>query len=148
MSSKIANILSLTADEAEELEKPAGKIKTLAGWLSESVEAAKDTPLFKLLGDAGEVAKEWSGTVKAVGKLIEKLTKETSPEVLGWLACTIAYRKAAEGAVSAYGRPATRIPYSGEIFSERLKGLRLEDPSLMQVFSLTSAAGASVLDGR
>jgi hypothetical protein len=140
MSSKLASILGLSSDEEQTVDKPLSSVSSLSEWLSETVEATKDTPLFQFLGSTGEAAKEWSGTLKAVGKLIEKLTKEASPQVLGWLACTIAYRRASEEAIRAYGRPATRIPYSGQVVSERLRNLRLDDPSIMEGFSLASAA--------
>ena len=140
MSSKIASILALTPAEDEATEKSLSVLRSLSEWFSETVEAIKDTPLLKVLGSTGEAAKEWSGTVKAAGKLIEKLTKETSPQTLGWLACTISYQRAAEEAVRKYGKPASRIPFSGEVVSERLKGLRLDDPSIMDGFSLASAA--------
>lgn len=138
MSTKIASILTLSPTEDQSVQESLGFLRTLTEWVSETVEAIKDTPLLKLLGTAGDAAKEWSGTVKAAGKIIEKLSKETSPQTLGWLACTIAYRRAASDAITALGRPASRIPYSGEVVAERLKALRLEEPTIMEGFSLAS----------
>jgi len=139
MSSKIANILGLAPSEDQSVEQSSSKIKSISDWFSDLVEATKDTPLFDVLGSVGEAAKEWSGTVKAAGKLIEKLTKDTSPKVVGWLACTVAYKRASEEAIREYGRPASRIPYSAQVIAERLKN-RLEDPDIMAGFSLSSAA--------
>jgi NACHT domain/Pentapeptide repeats (8 copies) len=141
MSSKIGSILGLSVTEQQQAEASSGKIKTLMEWFTGTVEAAKDTPLWKILGGLGESAKEWSGTVKAASKFIEKLTKDSTPETLGWLACTLAYRRAAEEAIWGFGKPASRIPYSGQVVSDRLAKLRLEDPAIMKDFSLNSAAG-------
>jgi uncharacterized protein YjbI with pentapeptide repeats len=141
MSSKIGSILGLSVTEQQQVAASSGKIKTLMEWFTGTVEAAKDTPLWKILGGLGESAKEWSGTVKAASKFIEKLTKDSTPETLGWLACTLAYRRAAEEAIWVFGKPASRIPYSGQVVSERLAKLRLEDPAMMKDFSLSSAAG-------
>jgi hypothetical protein len=115
MSSKIASILELSPDRRNSLQ-------SLTEWLSES-------PLF-------EAAKEWSGTLKVVGKLLEKATKEHSPQALGWLACTLAYRKAAEDAIRRFGRPTARIPYAKEEVGRRIRGLNLEDASIMQDLGL------------
>ena len=140
MSTKLASILELNSVESEALEKPAANLTSLSEWFTETIEAVKETPIFEHLGSFGEAAKEWSSTVKAIGKLIEKFTKERSPLTLGWLACTIAYRRAATEAIRQFGRPAARIPFSGQVASDRLKNLRLEDPSIMERFSLTSAS--------
>jgi len=141
MPSKIGNILGLSVTEQQQVEASSGKIKTLMEWFTGTVEAAKDTPVWKILGGMGEAAKEWSGTVKAASKFIEKLTTDSSPQTLGWLACTLAYRRAAEEAIWVFGKPASRIPYSGQVVAERLAKLRLEDPTIMRDFSLNSAAG-------
>jgi NACHT domain/Pentapeptide repeats (8 copies) len=141
MPSKIGDILGLTVAEQQKIDDSSIKLTTLIEWLTGTVEAAKDTPLWKTLGGLGESAKEWSGVVKAVSKFIEKLTKDTAPQTLGWLACTLAYRRASEEAIWVFGKPASRIPYSGQVVSERLANLRLEDPAIMKDFSLNSVAG-------
>src|SRR5258708_241353 len=115
MPAKLVRILGLNSAESEALEKSAGKLVSLSEWFTEAVEAGKDTPIFEWLGSIGDAAKEWSSTAKAVGKLIEHFTKERSPLALGWLACTIAYKKAATDAIQEFGRPAARIPFSGQV---------------------------------
>lgn len=140
MSSKLGTILCLNVEEQEELEKAGGKLKSLADWLAETVEATKDMQLYKMLGDVAEAAKEWSGAVKAIGKLIDKLTKERSPEVLGWLACNIAYRQAIAKSVALYGPPSSHLPFSKQVVAAEIRGLRLEDPSIIRGFSLKSSA--------
>ncbi len=140
MSTKLASILELNESESEALEKPAARLASLTEWFTETVEAGKDTPIFEFLGSVGEAAKEWSSTVKAVAKLIENFTKERSPLAIAWLACTIAYRKASTDAIRQFGPPAAKIPFSATVVLDRLKNLRLEDPSIMEKFSLTSAS--------
>jgi hypothetical protein len=134
MASRVGSILGLSAPEQESLEKPLQEVKTVSEWMSEALEATK--PVAEVLKDAAE----WSGTLKAAAKLIERATKENSPQALGWLACTLAYRKAAGDAVRLFGRPEMRVPFARETALEKVKKLRLEDPSIIEGFSIDSAA--------
>jgi hypothetical protein len=77
MASKIASILALTSDEAEAVERTTGKLQTLEEWASASIEALRETPVMRVLGETGEVAKEWSGTAKALSKIVERITTES-----------------------------------------------------------------------
>ncbi len=139
MASKIASLLGLSSEDEEVVEHTAGKLKSLTEWLSETVESLKDTPVISLFGQAGDLAKEWSGTAKVLSKLLEKVTTEHSPETIGWVACTLAYQHVAETALRQSGPPKSHVPFSGEIWREQVKRLRLEDPSIMRGFSLRSA---------
>ncbi|MFL6353407.1 MAG: hypothetical protein ACJ74Z_16365 [Bryobacteraceae bacterium] len=139
MASKIARILTLTSEEEAAVERTTGKLQTLAEWASASIEAVKDTPVMRVLGETGEIAKEWSGTAKLLSTIIERITTDKSPETLGWIACTMAYREAATAAIRQLGVPKSHLPFSGEIWRDQLKRLRLEDPSVMRGFSLRSA---------
>jgi hypothetical protein len=141
MPSRIATVFGLDTNEQKDIEQLSRPIKSLFEWFTEITDALKDTSLLKFLGAAGEAAKEWSGAVKAASKLLERLTKEQSPMSLGWLACTLAYQRAATEAIIGYGRPASRIPFSQEVVSDRLKHLQLEDPYIMRDFSMNSTAG-------
>ena len=141
MPSKIASLLGLSLEQQSALDDTPEKLKSLGEWFVETVDALKEAPLLKVLRPAADVAKEWSGTVKVVAHVIEKWAKEHSPEVLGWLACTLVYRHVAEEVIRQFGPPKSHVLYSGDVVRQRLKKLRLDDPSIMTGFSLGSATG-------
>jgi hypothetical protein len=141
MASRLTSLLELTSEQAGVAEQSSGKLKSLAEWFLESSEALKDTPLASLLGTATDAAREWSGTIRVLSKLLGEATKERSAQTLGWLACTLAYREAAEESVRQFGAPSSHFPFSGQLIGPRLAKLRLEDPSIMTGFSLENSIG-------
>ncbi|HEY4356518.1 MAG TPA: pentapeptide repeat-containing protein [Acidobacteriaceae bacterium] len=138
---KLAEILGLSASEDASLGEELKSVKTVTEWISEVAEAAKDSKIFETLVEGADVAKELSGITRALAKALEKLTKETSPLALGWLACTIAYRKSSSDAFREIGRPQSRIPFIDYSLKEKINKFRLEDPSIMLGFSMEGLGG-------
>jgi len=141
MATRIADILSLSPSEEELFARDAGKVKSLAEFFNESVDALKDSPTSDLLGHVVKIASEWSGTVKAFTKVVDYAITEHSSLVLGWLACTLAYRQAAEKAIQLQSRPASRLLFSADIIKSSITKLNLEHPSIMEGFTLDGATG-------
>ena len=88
------------------------RIKTVTDFLSDAVEGMKDTDFPAAVAEAapwaglvGEAIAEALPPIKFVLKLYEKLTKEHDALVLGYFACTLAYQRAVEEAVTWIGRP-------------------------------------------
>ena len=101
-------------------------IKSVQEFFSDAVEACTDSDLPTALAKAlpwatdiseavGHALQEALPPVKFVVKLFEKLTKETNPESLGFLALTIAYQHAVAKSLKAVGSPQTAKPPNREI---------------------------------
>ena len=87
------------------------------------------------------MAVEWSGTAKALAKIVETITRSTPPPCSGWLACTLAYREAAETEIRVSPRPESRLPFSADLVRDHLAKFKLEDPNIMKGFSFEAATG-------
>jgi hypothetical protein len=104
--------LKMTQQEQRRVGRLVGHIKSVADFLSDAVEGFKDTDFPAAIARAlpwaevvGESVAEALPPVKFVVKLFKTLTKETDPEALGHLACTIAYEHAVEQAIKEVGDP-------------------------------------------
>jgi hypothetical protein len=93
---------ALDADRAHER---IGKLSTIAEFLANTVDAVKDTPwpdaiphCLPWAGMIGEAAAEAVPPIRFLLSLFEQLTGEDDPEVLGYLACTMAYQRSVEQA--------------------------------------------------
>lgn len=89
---------SLTPQRKEITSKLLQKIKDLIDWVPDISDTVKSTGVGELISNLSTVAEvggiivsESLPPVKAFLKVIEKLIEETDPEILGHVACTLAY---------------------------------------------------------
>jgi hypothetical protein len=142
MASKIGSILGLADTEDVSIGESGEKLITLTEWFGEIADALEKNPTLELLGAVGEDAVNWSKTLQVISKLAKKVITERSPQVLGWVACTLAYREAALEVVRVDApRPQSRLPFSAQIVHRELAKLRLDDPRIVAGFSLENASG-------
>ncbi len=90
----------------------AKHIKSVAQFLGEALEQSKKSGFVKAIEAAVPWAEPVMGALaealpplKFLNKLLEIVTEETEPEVLGYLACTIAFERAVEMAVGGHPGP-------------------------------------------
>jgi len=137
MASKITTILGLNDAQNAEIEESGEKLVSVVEWLGEIGEALEKNPALKLLGVVGEAAVNWSKTLQLLSKVAKGLITEKSPETLGWIACTLAFRETAQEVIHRdEARPESRLPFSADVVRGELTKLRLDDPSVMEGFSL------------
>ena len=107
----------------------------MSEFLTLGLEVGKTLPLGKALKEAlGESV----APAKFLIKLFEKLTEETDPEQLGFIACTLAYQQSAVEALQAVGRPKKRIPLAldKEEVRAQVEKADLSDAGSLRGFSL------------
>jgi hypothetical protein len=102
--------LDISPEEQSRLGEYNDKIKDVAEFFSDAVEAMKDSSFMEAL----ETVAPWVGEavdsagipfVKFATSLLGKLLKQKDPEVLGRLACTLAYQRASVEAIKKVGQP-------------------------------------------
>jgi len=137
MANALVEKLNLTQEEKGRLDKLLHRIKSIAEFFSDAVDAVKDTDYPAAIAEAAP----WAGVVsesiaeavppiKFAVKLFEGLTTQHDPEVLGHLACSLAYQRAAQRAIEAIGVPSGSKSVTREV-RKTLKALeRLEDVDL------------------
>lgn len=103
---------SLSEDSKKAINPFLSRLKPISEFLSDAIEAFKDidfpSAIEKVAPWAGlvtDTVSEVAPPLKFAVKLLDKLTKEEDPIVLGELACTLAYERAAEQAIIAAGSP-------------------------------------------
>jgi len=102
--------LDLTAEEKSSLGETADKIKDVAEFFGDAYEVIESLPFYEALTKAlpwVADAADASGIpfLKFVGGQLAKALKVKDPQVLGRLACTLAYQKAAAEAFKQVGSP-------------------------------------------
>ena len=135
IASKIAKILGLDKKQARAIDSTAAPLRSVSEFLTLGLEAGKSLPLGKALKEAlGESV----APAKFLIKLFEKLTEETDPEQLGFIACTLAYQQSAVEALEAVGKPKKRIPFAlgKKEVSAQLGKADLSDAKSLRGFSL------------
>jgi Pentapeptide repeats (8 copies) len=106
--------LELSPEEQSTLGDVVEKIKDVAEFFNDAFEALDGSPVLESLEKAlpwiVEVA-DSSGLpfVKFAGSFLGKLLQQKDPEVLGRLACTLAYERAAVQAVKRVGEPGIKL---------------------------------------
>jgi hypothetical protein len=117
MPSTLSKALGLSPKGQESIEETTGKIKSVADFLSDVVDACKDTDwLTKLsaicpwwLQIMGESATAAAPPIKFIATLFGKLGEIKDPDRLVYLAFTTAYQRAVEKALRATGRPLANV---------------------------------------
>ena len=109
--------IKLSQQEKIGVSKISKYTKSLTEFLSSLAEKAKDASVGEaiekvapwlnkeFLATVGTAAGETIPYLKFVVKVCEEISKETDPELLGHLACTMAYQKALEAAIKKVGGP-------------------------------------------
>src|SRR5262245_1424849 len=98
MAKSLVDRMKLTQEEKQNASQTLSRIKSITDFFSDIVDAVKDTDYPKAIAEAvpwagivGESIAEAVPPIKFALKLFEGLTKDHDPEVLGHLACTLAY---------------------------------------------------------
>jgi uncharacterized protein YjbI with pentapeptide repeats len=113
------SLITLGQNRKRQISKLAGGLKSVGDFLSEAIDKTKEMDFpeaikraapwaERILGAAAGAASEVLLPIKFVVKLAEKLTEINDPELLGHLACTIAFERATEHAVEEIGGPAEK----------------------------------------
>lgn len=99
----LATFLGLRRQQAETTVNTLSKFKTVSEFLNDAIEAFRETSLVDAIsraapwaGVVAESAAEAVPPIKFLSKLLSELTEEKNPEVLGFLACTLAYERAVQ----------------------------------------------------
>jgi hypothetical protein len=137
------DILNLTPKEKQEVEEKIGPLKTVTEFCSSVIEATKEIPfrdkLVELLpwaAKGGKLVGEITPLAKVLVKLVDDIVKEKDPEVLGILACTLAYERSAALAVAIQGQPRNHVPLQNSIESAKQDLKRLNVAVDLTGFSL------------
>jgi len=138
--------LGLNKEKKASLGETANSIKDISEYLSDALELTKDSDHLK---EAIATVAPWAvmgvsalgeavPPVKFAAKLFSDLTKETDPEALGHLACTLAYQHSIEKTVKAMDVP---IVTTGETkgLKKRLAALEPSAQVDFKTFSFTNA---------
>jgi hypothetical protein len=136
-------VRSLKLDDAERsrLGGLLDRIKSVGEFLADAGEAFKGVQLVEAVQVAlpwaeatGEALKETIPPVKFLATFFSKLTEVKDPETLGRLACTLAYQRSVEQALTAFGAPQTKK----KAVSEGVLGdLRQSEPGEMDFRQLS-----------
>lgn len=130
------NILNLSSEQKEKIEKEVGPLKSVTEFCSSLLESTKEIPLkekfVKLLpwaAKGGKIVGEITPLAKVLVKIAEEIAKEKDPEVLGLIACSLAYQRSAALALAQQGEPKDRVPFerSLEQVSKDLAKLKIGD---------------------
>lgn len=145
MYNPLAEKLKLSTQEQAQVGRTVGRLKSIADFLSDAVEALKDTTVVAAVGRAapwadafGSALSETIPPVKFAIELVKGFTEEHDPEALGFLAATLAYQRAVEQTVASMESPSNAKKAGGEIKS----ALREAEPSAsleMKKFSFRNA---------
>lgn len=83
------------------------RMKTVGEFFTELITSTKDTGIMKAIADLSPWAEAATGAlseaappIKFILTFVDKLTRETDPIVLGYLACTLAYQQAFTQSIS------------------------------------------------
>ncbi len=134
--------LDISPEEQSRLGEYNDKIKDVAEFLSDAVEAMKDSQFVEAL----EAVAPWVGEVvdssgipfvKFATSLLGKLLKQKDPEVLGRLACTLAYQRASVEAIRKAGEPDSKR--DSRLVGKELKDFRASSAVDFKSLSLTNA---------
>lgn len=114
MSNKIINLLGLTAKDQDGITEATSPFKTVAGFMTDIVEATKDNDFVSSLISStpwwvqvvGETLAETAPIIKFAVTLIGKLGEIRDPDKLAYLAFTLAYQRSMEKAFIYVGIPA------------------------------------------
>jgi hypothetical protein len=146
MSNTLMEKLSLSQQEKSRLGKRLSKIKSVSKFLSDAIDAFKDTSLPSAIAKAapwagmiGKAAGEIVPPVKFAIAVVEKLTTEHDPEALGYFACTLAYQRGIQQTVDTLEVPIVSKKEEREL-AAKVNGLKsgIDDVS-MKDFSFGNA---------
>lgn len=166
MSSKLLDWLGLSPQDRQSLESTTDRVKTLAEYLADVVDAVKDTDFVEAVAKAapwwisavGHGLAEAAPPIKFVATFFSKITQIRDPDQLAFLACTTAYQRATEQAFRRVGAPKSRPAapkwnYADEMSAEGLSfaTFSLDDPWSHAFLresekALLSASGAAGYD--
>lgn len=113
MASALARVLKLNAEDQESIAKTTGRIKSVAEFVSDVVDATKDVGFVARLGEivpwwlkaTATSAAEAAPPIRFVATLFAKLGEIRDPDRLAYLAFTTAYQRAVECALRYVGPP-------------------------------------------
>jgi Pentapeptide repeats (8 copies) len=108
MGSRIAKILGLSTTQEDDVEKVTGRLKSVAEFLKDAVDALKDASTLQKIADAvpwhltavtGALA-EAAPPIKFIAALLDKAVQIRDPDQLAFLACTTAFQRASEKSIA------------------------------------------------
>lgn len=113
MTSKLVQILGLTAKDQESIAKTTGRLQTVGEFLIDAVNATKSTNFFSAIAEStpwwlhavAESAAEAAPPIKFLAKLAGALGKIKDPDRIAYLAFTTAYQRSVEKALLTVGPP-------------------------------------------
>ncbi len=113
MDIRTAKWLGLSTKGQARVGALTGRIKSVAEFFKDAVDAVKDGDLPSRIAQAspwwvgatGEALAKSAPPVKFVAEFIRSATQIRDPDKLAWLACTAAFQRAAELAFAAVGPP-------------------------------------------
>jgi uncharacterized protein YjbI with pentapeptide repeats len=118
----IQTLFDYSREDRHKIDERVGRLRSVTEFCAECLEGSKELPiksrLEKILPWAvrgGELVKEVAPLAKLVAKIIDECLKEKDPEILGNLACTLAYQRAAVVALAQTGKPIATVPFSQPI---------------------------------
>jgi hypothetical protein len=127
------------------------QVKTVSEFLADAAEMSEKSDVFESITKAipwkevGSLASATSGAaaealppIKFAVKLVELLTKENEPTVLGYLAATLAYQQSVRQALLATGEPAKKQRVTKELAAQ-LRRSEFDNVDSFSTFAFFSA---------
>lgn len=145
MENPLTEKLKLSPQEKAQAGLTVGRLKSIADFLSDAVDAFKDTSVVSAVAQAapwadalGAALSETVPPVKFALELFKGLTEEHEPDALGFLAATLAYQRAVEQTITSIESPSNAKKAGAGV----KKSLRDAEPSStveMKKFSFKNA---------
>jgi hypothetical protein len=145
MENPLTEKLKLSTQEKSQLGGRVGRLKSIADFLSDGIDALKDTTTVSAIAQAAPWAGAFGGAlsevvppVKFALELFKALTEEHDPDALGFLASTLAYQRAVEQTIASIESP-ENAKKAGRQIKQRLREREPAAGLEMQKFSFKTA---------
>jgi len=120
----LESILGLSPAQRQQIEKDIGPIRSVTDFCSDFLEASKECPVNETLSrllpwatKGTHLLGEITPLARVLVKLVDAATKQQDPEILGILACSLAYQHSAAMALAQQGEPRNHVPFESSALS-------------------------------
>lgn len=152
MKNPLTEKLKLDTQEKAQLGAKVSRLKSVADFLSDALDAFKETALISAVAQAAPWAGAFGGAlsetvppVKFALELFRSLTDEHDPDALGFLAATLAYQRAVEQTIASIESPENARKAAGEV-KQQLRALEPTADLDMRKFSFRGANGHTFVE--
>lgn len=160
MTSKLAKLLNLSAEDQQSIAKTSGRIRTVAEFLTDIIKATEKVDFAKALIECtpwwlqavGESVAEAAPPIKFLATLIGKIGEIKDPDRLAFLAFTTAYQRSVEKALLSVGPPTKKSAVENKITKDDIltpkEGMSFNNYSIADPFNHLFLKQATILLNR